>query len=387
MKKAFIACLIAASMVGLVSWKKLTSSDTQLKVTGEQATEQVLTDTILASGNLVFNHEIQIRSEVTGIVTEVMVKEGQMVDKGEMLLQLDPTAFQADVDRNQAAVNAQQIDIEHAQEVTRDLKRQLKANQHARANGLIAQDVVDSLQSQYKISQIKIKAANEALKQKQAALKQAIDRLNKTTFKAAMDGLIAKVDVKPGETVIAGTTNIVGSSLMTLADPGTILAELRVDEADIANVAVDQTVEVFASSDPRKALAGKVISIGSSARSQGQGRGLFFRVNVLLGDTAKLYPGMSCRAEIVLAQTKPELSIPIAAVHKADGKHYVWLIENNQAKKQAVTVGMATDTHQSILSGIDSNDFVVTGPGRLVSTIRNGTSISINDSTEQKAQL
>lgn len=384
MKKVFTAGLIVAAVAGLIGFKKYQGNDNLLQVTSEQAIEQVLTDTILASGNLVFNNQIQIRSEVTGIVTEVLVEEGDMVKKGQVLLQLDPTAFEADVASYKAAVNTQQIDIEHAMEVTRDLQRQLAVKQRLLNKGMVGQDVVDSLQSQYRIAQIKVKAAKESLKQKQAALEQAVDRLNKTTFKAAMPGLISAVDVKPGETVIAGTTNIVGSALMTLADPSTILAELRVDEADIANVQLQQDVEVFASSDPRKALGGKVVSIGTSARSQGQGRGLFFRVKVLLDNAQRLYPGMSCRAEIVLAQTEPSLSVPISAVHSSDGKHFVWLIENNQAKKQPVTVGMATDTHQSITEGIDSDDVVVTGPSRLVSTIKDGSGVTTQTSGKGK---
>lgn len=376
MKKAFTAGLIVAALVGLVSWKKYQGTDTQLLVTSEKAEQQVLSDTILASGNLVFNNQIQIRSEVTGIVTEVLVEEGDMVEKGQVLIQLDPTAFEADVSSYRAAVSTQHIDIEHALEVSKDLKRQLGVKQKLLAKGMVGQDQVDSLISQHRIAQIKIKAAQESLKQKQAALDQALDRLNKTTFRAAMPGMISQVDVKPGETVIAGTTNIVGSSLMTLADPSTILAELRVDEADIANVAIEQDVEVFASSDPRKALGGKVISIGTSARSQGQGRGLYFRVKVLLDAAERLYPGMSCRAEIVLAQTEPSLSVPISAVHKDNDKHYVWVIENDKAKKQTVSVGMATDTHQSITQGLDDDDLVVTGPSRLVSTIKEGTAVT-----------
>ena len=234
------------------------------------------------------------------------------------------------------------------------------------------------------MSQIKVKAAKESLNQKLASLDSANDRLNKTTFKAAMPGLISAVDVKPGETVIAGSTNIVGSALMTLADPRTILAELRVDEADIASVVVQQQVEVFTSGSPKTALNGKVISIGSSALSAGQGRGLFFRVKVLIQSNRQLFPGMSCRAEIITAQSDPALSISLSAVHQVDGEHFVWLIENDQAKKQVVTVGMSTDTKQSITSGLGETDIVVTGPSRLVSTLKNGVALRTKHGAKAK---
>jgi HlyD family secretion protein len=383
MKKVFTFSLIILVLVGLISWQKMKGNHTQLVVTGEHATEQVLSDSILASGNLVFNTQIQIRSEVTGIVTDVLVEEGQFVEKGQVLMQLDPTAFKADVASYQAAVNAQSIEIEYVTELGRDLKRQVALKQKLFSQNLVGQDGVDSLASQYKVAQIKVKAAKENLNQKLASLDFAKDRLNKTTFKAAMPGLISAVDVKPGETVIAGTTNIVGSALMTLADPSTILAELRVDEADIASVAVEQSVEVYASASPKKTLSGKVVSIGSSARTTGQGRGLIFRVKVLLDSAQRLYPGMSCRAEIIIAQSAPSLSVPISAVHQSDGKHFVWLIKNDRAAKREVTVGMATDIKQSITSGLDASDVVVTGPSRLVSNIKNGIALTTKNTSKE----
>jgi HlyD family secretion protein len=384
MKKLVTFGLIIAVLVTLVAVRKMNGNHAQLMVTSEQATEQVLSDSILASGNLVFNTQIQIRSEVTGIVTQVLVEEGQLVEKNQVLMQLDPTRFEADVASYQAAVNAQSIEIEYVTELSRDLQRQVNLKQKLFAQNLVGQDQVDSLASQFKVSQIKVKAAKENLNQKLAALDLAKDQLNKTTFKAAMPGLISAVDVKPGETVIAGTTNIVGSALMTLADPRTILAELRVDEADIASVMVQQQVEVFTSGSPKTALNGKVVSIGSSARSAGQGRGLIFRVKVLIQSDKQLYPGMSCRAEIITAQSEPALSISLAAVHQTGDQHFVWLIENDLAKKQVVTVGMSTDTKQSITSGLNDTDVVVTGPSRLVSTLKNGVALSTKDVVKTK---
>lgn len=376
MKKLFIFVLITALLSVLVFWNKSKGAHASLRVNSELVSEQMLADSILASGNLIFNTQIQIRSEVTGIVTQVLVEEGEFVEKGQILMQLDQTAFTADVANYQAAVNAQKIEIEFVHEQRRELKRQLLVKQKLYQQKLLSLDDLERFKSQLTIANIKVKAAKEQLNRHLASLDLAKDRRNKTTFRATMPGLVSAVDVKPGETVIAGSTNIVGSALMTLADPKTILAELRVDEADIASVASGMMVDVFAASNPKKALQGEVVSIGTSARSTRQGLGLFFRVKVLLEQSEQLYPGMSCRAEIITKQAQAALSVPISAVVELDEQQYVWIIESDSAKKQMVSVGMATDTHQQITQGLTAGEEVVTGPSRVMSKIDDGVALA-----------
>jgi HlyD family secretion protein len=379
MKKIMSVLLIIASLVGLISWKKYQGDHNTVQVSVDRVITQTLSDTILASGNLIFNTQIKIRSEVTGIVTQVLVSEGELVQQGQVLMQLDQTAFAADVANAEAVINAQKIAIEQTIEFKADIKRRLALKEKLYRQKLVGQEAIDSLHSQDRIAQIKIKAAQAKLNQYKANLTLAKNRLAKTTFIAAMSGLISAVDVKPGETVVAGTTNIIGSALMTLADPSTILAELRIDEADIANVKEDQIVEVFSASAPKTAILGKIISIGTSARLSANGQGLHFRIKALLQNSQRLYPGMSCRAEIITAQTQPSLSVPIGAIHQNKNQYYVWLVKNNIASKQVIKIGMATDTHQAITSGLQDNDVVITGPSRIVKNLTDGMSISVKN--------
>ncbi len=382
MKKAFTLFIIISALVGLVSWKKYQGNHQSVKVSTEPVMQKVLSDTILASGNLIFNSQIQIRSQVTGIVTQVLVEEGDLVQQGQVLMQLDQTAFAADVANAKAMVNAQNIAIEQATEKKRDIERRLQRKNTLFQSQLVGQETIDSLISQNTIANIKVKAAKARLNQKEANLALAQDRLTKTTFVAAIDGLISSVDVKPGETVIAGTTNIIGSALMTLADPATILAELRIDEADINNVQKGQVVEVFAAATPKKAIVGEIINIGTSARANANGQGLHFRVKALLNPGKRLYPGMSCRAEIITAQAEPSLSVPIGAIQTSDNENYVWLVKNNSAVKQIVNLGMSTDTDQAITSGLLLNDTVITGPNRTIKSLINGA--EVNENTHRK---
>jgi HlyD family secretion protein len=379
-KKLIIFILIIAGLVGVISLKNSFAGNSKIIINSEKVRQETLADSILASGNLIFDSEIKIRSEVTGIVTQVQVEEGQHIGEGDNLLQLDATAYAADVSNFQSAVDAQLIEIEYAEEISRDLQRQLTTKKKLYRKSSVGLDSLKQLESEYRISLIKVKAAKESLNQKTALLAFAKDKLTKTSFKAAMSGIVSAVDVKTGETVIASTTNILGEALITLADPNSILAELRIDEADIANVKLGQTVNVFAASEPKQAIRGMVKNIGTSARSNGKSHGLFYVVKVELDMGNQLFPGMSCRAEIVISQSESSLSVPISAVRKEGDDYYVWLINDDKVQRQSVTVGLATDTQQSIKSGLDLLDVVVTGPSRLFSQFKDGVSVQQKDS-------
>lgn len=377
MKKVLIFGVIVAVLIGMISLSQYRKQQQTTTVTTALVTEGSLADSILASGNLEFNTQIQIRSEVTGRVLDVLVEEGDMVEKGQILMRLDATAFEADVSRTRALVRSQQIDIERAKAQLANLQRQFARQQQMHQSGLIQQETIDSLQSQLDIAHINIDAAKAALQQGQASLAMAEDNLSKTIYRAPISGLLSTVDIKPGETVIAGSTNIIGSPLMTLADPSAILAELRVDEADIANVHLGQHAEIFAAAYPRQPIHGEVIQIATSARYMNQSQSLSFRVKVLLQpEDIALYPGMSCRAEIIMSQQDNSLQIPIAAVQRSSDEYYVWTVQESQATKKPVTLGMATDIAQEIVSGLQLGDEVIVGPARTMLGLNEGRRLS-----------
>lgn len=373
MKKLLILLVIVSILVGLISLSQYRSQQRTTAVTTALVKEGALADSILASGNLEFNTQIQIRSEVTGRVLEVLVEEGDVVEQGQILMRLDSTAFEAEVNRARAMIQSQQIDIARAKAQLADIQRQFNRQQQLFNNGLIQQETIDSLQSQLDIAEINVSSAQAALQQGQATLAMVEDNLSKTVYRAPIAGLLATVDIKPGETVIAGSTNIIGSPLMTLADPSAILAELRVDEADIANVHLGQRAEIFAAAYPHQAIHGEVIQIATSARAMNQSQSLSFRVKVLLQpEDIALYPGMSCRAEIILAQKQHSLQVPIAAIHQEQERYYVWTVQDQLAVKQPVTLGMVTDIAQEVLTGLQVGDEVIVGPARTMVGLTEG---------------
>ena len=386
MKKAIIITIAVVAFIGLIVSKQVTDDKKQALVNIAQVEQGNIADSIMASGNLVFNTQVQLRSEVTGRVDKVFVEEGQSVKQGDILMRLDTTAFESEVNRNQAVLRATEIEIKHSQTRLANLERQLKRQKELYDVGLGNQESFENIESARDLAKIDIESRKESYNQAQASLQIAQDRLSKSVFRAPMSGLLASVNIKEGETVIAGTTNIIGSDLMLVADPSAILAELRVDETDIASIKLNQQADIYAAAYPNKPFSGKVINIGTSAKNQPGSQGLSFRVKVLLDPTDRqLYAGMSCRAEIATSIAENGLKLPIEAIQKEEGKTFVWrLNSDNTVSKVIVSVGISSDIEQAITEGLSKGDNVVIGPARPISKLQEGDLVSLkNDADEE----
>ena len=387
MKKAIIIGLAVTAFVALLISKQVTGNKDAPEMHIAEVEQGNIADSILASGNLVFNTQVQLRSEVTGRVAKVFVEEGESVTEGDILMRLDTTAFESEVARNKAVLRATEIDIKHSETRLKNIERQLSRQKELYEVGLAGQEVYENLQNARDLAKIDIEAKREAYNQAQASLLIAEDRLNKSVFRAPMSGLLASVNIKEGETVIAGTTNIIGSDLMLVADPSAILAELRVDETDIAGIKLDQHADIYAAAYPNRPFTGKVINIGTSAKNQAGSQGLSFKVKVLLDATDRqLYAGMSCRAEIATSIAENGLKLPIEAIQKEDDSYFVWKLNaDNTVTKTAVTVGISSDIEQALTSGVAKGDRIVIGPARPLSSLKEGDTVAVKNSPEKGA--
>ncbi|WP_024594266.1 MULTISPECIES: efflux RND transporter periplasmic adaptor subunit [unclassified Pseudoalteromonas] len=386
MKKAIIITLAVGAFIALIVSKQISGDEKQAEVNIAQVELGDITDSIMASGNLVFNTQVQLRSEVTGRVDKIFVQEGQGVKQGDMLMRLDTTAFESEVTRSKAILRATEIEIKHSRTRLTNLERQLKRQKDLYDVGLGNQESYENIESARDLAKIDIESRIESYNQAQASLQIAQDRLSKSVFRAPMSGLLASVNIKEGETVIAGTTNIIGSDLMLVADPSAILAELRVDETDIASIKLNQKANIYAAAYPNKPFSGTVINIGTSAKNQAGSQGLSFKVKVLLDTTERqLYAGMSCRAEIATSIAENGLKLPIEAIQKEDDKTFVWrLNSDNTVSKIAVTVGISSDIEQAITDGLNEGDKIVIGPARPVSLLTEGDVVKLKSDADKE---
>jgi len=402
MKKKLIVAGVILALIALAYFKQAGSS-ASVSVNIEEAKIEDIKSSILASGTLIYKEQIELRSEVIGQVSEMLVEEGNSVTKDQVLMRLDPRTFNADVEQQRAYVRLQTIAIERQKQELKNISSKWSRNKNLYQREMIGQDAFELVDNQYALAKIDLRSRQESLTQAQASLDKALERLEKTVFRSPITGIATSVDIKLGETAISGTTNIAGSNLITVADPASILVEVLVDEADIANIKIDQNADVFAVAYPDQALKGKVQSIATSAKRSSYRQGLSFTVKILL-DTASdidIRPGMSCRAEIFTEIKGDTIAVPIEAVVFEDieqeasntetdqdnssvsisvtsatevTRHVFVLIDGKSAKRE-VELGISNDRLQEIISGLEVGDKVITGPARVLSKLEDGQSV------------
>jgi len=398
MKKSLIIIAVIIGLVSLAYFKKTGKSQT-LEVKIQQVEAENIKRSILASGTLVYKEQVQLRSEVIGQVSEMLIEEGDEVTKGQVLMRLEPRTFRADVKQQAAFVRIQTIAIERQEKKIENLKSQWQRKHDLYQRKILDRDAYELIDNQYALAKIDLRSRQESLQQAQATLDKAQERLDKTVFRSPINGIATSVDIKQGETAISGSTNISGSNLITLADPSSILIEVQVDEADIANILVGQQADIFAVAFPDNALKGEVQSIATTAkRAQGR-QGLSFKVKILLSDsnTVAVRPGMSCRAEIYTQSKSKTIAVPSESVifakqekHTTDDEDnddeiiednfdHVFVLVNGKAVKRSVELGISNDRLQEISSGIEIGDKVITGPARALGKLKDAQSVKVID--------
>jgi HlyD family secretion protein len=356
-----------------------------VEVQVEKLEPRTIRSSVLASGRLVHEEQVKLSPEEIGRVTAIYVEEGDMVKKGQLVLQIDDQRYRAAVEQNEAAAKVQQIAIERQKLQVDNLRTQWKRKQELHDRKLIDDDSFTTATNDLKIAEVDLESARETLRQVRAQLEQAQDHLSKTSVYSPIDGVVTSLDIKVGETAISSSTNIPGSSLMTIANPDSILTEVNVDEADIANIEVGQAARVYAIAYPNQPVDGTVSSIAVTAKvAEGQ-QGRSFAVKIRLNDTSEitLRPGMSCRAEIFSATKKGVLAAPIQAIRvdedlAANETHrYAFVSRGGVAHRVEVQVGLSDDTYQEIKSGLSEGDSVIIGPDRVLRALKDGDRIVV----------
>ena len=383
MKKLLIFAGLAALLVGIPLIAKITGAVNAKQVDVREVEAKLVRSSILASGALAFREQVLLRPEVIGQVIELHVEEADNVAKGDPVITLDPRAYQAQVKQAQARVRMQQIAIERQQLLIETLGKRFERQQAMFASNLTDEDSYDSMQSDLALAKVDLQSFQESLAQARAALEQAENLLSKTRITSPIDGVVIQVDVKVGETVVAGTTNIPGSAMMVIADPSVTLTEVQVDEADIGQVRQGQTAEVYTAAYPDMPLAGTVQSVASVARKMAGEAGLSFLVKILLHEQNSIIirPGMSVRADIYIRSRENTLAIPVQAVlydedaGGEDEQTYVFVMRDGKAVRRNVNIGIASDSDQEIIDGLEAGERVIYGPYRVLRHLLDGEDV------------
>ena len=392
-KKLLLIIGLVVLVVAVPLLRARLSGGAVVEVQVERLEPRSIQSSVLASGKLVHEEEVKLTTEEIGRVTAIYVEEGAQVTKGELVLQIDDQRLRSAVDQNEATVRMQEIAIQRTQLQVDNLRTQWERMKGLHERQLIDEDSFVTASNNLGIAEVDLRSSREQLQQARAQLEQQQDRLSKTRVYSPIDGRVTTLDIKVGETAISSSTNIPGSSLMTIANPASIHTEVNVDEADIANVTIGQKARVYAIAYPDQPVDGVVDSIAVSAKvAEGQ-QGQSFAIKIRLLDPEKitLRPGMTCRAEIFTATKGNALAVPIQAILVEEDlaadetRREVFVIRGDRATKIPVEVGLSDDTYQEIVSGLSSGDQVITGPDRVLRALEDGDRVTIvNDDDDDR---
>lgn len=406
MKRAY---LVGIGLVGLICVPvvlKMARGEPARMVETEKIGYHEIKSSILSSGHLLYQEQVLLTPEVIGKVTTIGVKAGDKVAAGDIVLHLDDQSYRAEVAQQEAAVRQQRIDIEQQQINLANQEGQYRRKAELHKVKMISDSALDDARYAVELAQNALRNSRSRLEQVEAILKQSKERLAKTTIRAPIAGTVTALDIKVGETAVASQVSIAGSSLMTIANTSTMVAEVNVDEADIARVMVGQEVAIHTAAYPETAIKGAVAEIPLSPQRSPSGTGQVgtslsrnYNIKVKLSDhdALRLRPGMTCRAEIFTSHSGQSLALPLQAVlsnndesatltgergnKKSEAavkvENYVFVAKDGKAEKRIVTLGVSDDSKQAVAAGLSAGERVIIGPYKVLRQMKAGDRITV----------
>jgi HlyD family secretion protein len=321
--KAAIGIGVVA-ILAVVIWASVARKDKNLvRVTTAKVGKMPLVSTVSCNGRVQAKTKVDISSQVMGQIVTLAVEEGDVVKKGDLLLQIDKVQYDANAQATQAALEAlfaqRDSDKFTREQAERDLERTQKnyeAHIESEQNLQKAQLALDSAKANVLADERRIEQARQNLLANK-------DSLKKTTIVSPIDGVVTAKPVEQGENAIVGTMNNAGTVLLTVSDMSIVEGEMEVDETDMPHVKLRQKATLTFDSYPEKKFDGVVTEIGGSPITKSalgtDSSAVNFKVKVqVLNPPANIRPGFSVSGKIETDRREAALAIPIPALVVAD---------------------------------------------------------------------
>jgi HlyD family secretion protein len=338
------------------------------------------------TGKIQPNTEVNISSDVSSKIIRLTVKEGDHVEKGQLLVELDRQKLLATVDSLQASVRSAQAQAKLARDNRDQAERVLKRARELVGRKLVSQSELDAAETAFQVENSRAASANDQVAQVVGQLRQAQDDLGKTQIYSPISGTVADLNKEAGEIAIG--SQFQEDVIMVIAQLGSMEAVVNVDENDINSIKLGQKAEISVDAVLGEQITGTVSEIASSANVAPAGQTTQkteFEVKIAINsDTSKLRPGMTASADIVTATEDKAISVPIQSVTVRtpdqlgkDGKNFkagkdgfvelVFVVKDGKAYAKAVTTGIQSQDTIQIKSGVAEGEQVVSGSYRAIS--------------------
>jgi HlyD family secretion protein len=401
--KIAIGIVLAVVIIGIVV--TTSGGEDSVEVRMEPVARRDLVSAVTASGNIEAKSQVDVSSEVTARIMRIHVKEGDLVRKGQLLVELDEVQFKGTVDRSEAMMASGRASLTQARANRDQAKRALdRANQLKQSSPtLISDESLEQAQQAFDVSEA-VLASNEAqLMQAEASVREAKDNLARTRLYAPIAGRVVRLAVEEGEVAVPGTFSRDVGMLMRIADLSVIQALVKVDETDVVRLSLEDSVAVTIDAFPDTQFVGRVTKVANSAAltsatGQSADRAVDFEVEVtLINPPEDVRPDLSMTARIITDVRKNVLSIPIIALTmrpdapvgdsalaqplgdstsaRPKEREGVFVVENGVARFRPVKVGIAGDEHFELLTGPKEGEVIVAGTYQAIRDLNDSTAV------------
>ncbi|GEQ85294.1 RND transporter [Patiriisocius marinistellae] len=401
----WILGIVVVALVVLVGGKKAglfgkTNKGKEVEIA--KITPIDIIETVAATGKIQPEIEVALSSEVSGEIIELPIKEGQQINKGDLLVKINPDLIQAAVSQSQAGLQNVRAQLAQAEASERNSRSNYDRSKSLFEKGVISKSDWDRAVAEYEGAQANVKSAYYSVQSAAANVKQSRDNLSRTSIYAPMSGTISRLAVELGERVV-GTAQMAGTEIVRVADLKNMEVEVDVNENDIVKVNVGDETIVEVDAYLKREFKGIVTEIANSAESAltaDQVTNFKVKVRILPESYADLAegkpenyspfrPGMTATVDIITEKKEKIIGIPISAVviktdttcskTKSSGSkiksvneekyEVVFVKSGDKAKLKVITTGIQDDSNIEVLSGLSANDEVITGPYNTVTKL------------------
>ena len=238
-----------------------------IEVRFEKVGRRDLVAAVTASGKIQPKKKVDVSPDITGRITQLAVREGDLVTKGQFLLQIDPTVYEANLQRAQATMASSEASLVQSNANRDQAQRALARTkeQHDQNPNLISQEQLEQAQTAFNVADAIATSAKHQVDQARAGVREAHDQLSKTHIVAPMTGRVTRLAVEEGEVAVPGTFSKDVGLLLTVSDLSVIQIKVNVDETDVVRLHLQDSVEVSIDAFPDTTFVGRVTKISNSA--------------------------------------------------------------------------------------------------------------------------
>jgi HlyD family secretion protein len=362
--KVFVGSMVVGvAAVGLFLWSRNASAKEEGLKTVEIARGTIV-DKALAVGQIVPDQEIQVKSQISGIVSKTFVEVGDRVEIGTPLFAITPDPTPLELAEAERSVELAQVAYDRAQQ-------ELERYHSLWTGGITAKEQFDSRQKDFEHARIGLEQAKDRLALlKEGRIQRKSGASVDSIIRASAAGTVLERKVNPGDPVVPLTTFQEGTVLMTLADMKTLEFQGTVDEIDVGKLAEGLPVRIQIGALPGSAVPGALTRIAPKAREK-EGATVF-DVEAAIDTTATpivLRAGYSANADVIVQEKTEVLLVPERVVTLEEGKAFVEVpgaTAEDEPVKREIVVGLSDGLNMEVVSGLAEGDKVVQRPPKKI---------------------